>query len=147
MSSQHPGLFVCSQHPGLFSQHPGGILKVGLALIIAKESVLSNAHSLRSFEAGCHLSCRQTPRSIFWSSDRKSAEFIQSDGLLSPTHPAMHPLPPPLPTISLSISLHLTLIFIFWFLYVSVVFHDKYQSYKYEKHSREISPPPQPSMS
>ena len=55
--------------------------------------------------------------------------------------------PPPLPTISLSISLHLTLIFIFWFLYVSVVFHDKYQSYKYEKHSREISPPPQPSMS
>ena len=27
----------------------------------------------------------------------------------------------------------LTLIFILWYLYVSLVFHDKYQSYKYEK--------------
>ena len=27
----------------------------------------------------------------------------------------------------------LTLIFILWYLYLSVVFHDKYQSYKYEK--------------
>ena len=35
----------------------------------------------------------------------------------------------------------LTLIFILWYLYLPVVFHDKYQSYKYErekKYSREI---------
>ena len=32
----------------------------------------------------------------------------------------------------------LTLIFILWYLYLSVVFHDKYESYKYEKYSREI---------
>ena len=29
----------------------------------------------------------------------------------------------------------LTLIFILWYLYLSVGFHDKYQSYKYEKNT------------
>ena len=32
----------------------------------------------------------------------------------------------------------LTLIFILWYLHLSVAFHDKYQSYKYEKYSRKI---------